>query len=78
MPDTRNTTNILRLPAVIARTGLSRSSLYKRISENTFPPPRSLGGRAVGFFESDVDDWLNKLATKSKANSGACLDGARQ
>lgn len=38
-------TAILRLPAVKARTGLSRSTIYLRISEGSFPSPVSLGGR---------------------------------
>ena len=40
---------ILRLPVVIAQTGLSRSSIYLRISMGTFPSPIALGGRAVGW-----------------------------
>jgi len=51
-------TIILRLPTVKARTGLSRSTIYLRISENLFPKPVSLGGRAVGWIESEIDDWL--------------------
>jgi len=53
-------TNILRLPAVKARTGLSRSTIYLRISEGRFPKPVSLGGRAVGWIETKVNDWLNQ------------------
>jgi prophage regulatory protein len=64
MSDARNVASILRLPTVIARTGLSRSSLYKKISEGTFPKPRSLGARAVGWLESQVDDWLSSLEVK--------------
>lgn len=51
-------TTILRLPEVKARTGLSRSTLYLRISQSTFPAPISLGGRAVGWVESEVNDWI--------------------
>ncbi len=53
-------TNILRLPTVKARTGLSRSTIYLRISEDSFPKRVSLGGRAVGWIEAEVDDWLNQ------------------
>jgi prophage regulatory protein len=52
------TETILRLPAVIKHTGLSRSSIYLRISNKEFPKPVSLGGRAVGWLESDIDQWL--------------------
>lgn len=49
---------VLRLPSVKARTGLSRSSLYKKISLGEFPPPIRLGARAVGWVESEVEAWL--------------------
>jgi len=49
---------ILRLPEVKARTGLSRSTIYLRIAEGDFPRSVSLGGRAVGWLESDIDQWL--------------------
>ena len=60
-------TTILRLPAVIVRTGLGRSSIYLRISEGTFPAPISLGGkRAVGWIESEVQDWLEEQIKTSR------------
>ncbi len=52
------TTKILRLPEVKSRTGLSRSTIYLRISEQRFPKPIALGGRAVGWLESEVESWL--------------------
>ncbi len=58
---------ILRLPAVIARTGLSRSTIYLRISNDDFPAPISLGGRAVGWVESDIDDWLAEKIESSRS-----------
>lgn len=51
-------TAILRLPTVKARTGLSRSTIYLRVAEGTFPKPVSLGGRAVGWIESEIQQWL--------------------
>ena len=60
------TTAILRLPAVKARTGLSRSTIYLRVSEGRFPKPISLGGRAVGWVESEVDDWLTRQIESSR------------
>ena len=52
------TPRILRLPLVRERTGLSRSSIYLRISEGRFPKPVSLGERAVGWLESEITEWL--------------------
>ena len=57
---------ILRLPAVKAHTGLSRSTIYLRISEGSFPAPISLGGRAVGWIEAEVNDWLNRRIEASR------------
>ena len=48
---------ILRLPAVIAKTGLRRSAIYLRIKEGEFRPVR-LGPRAIGFFESEINAWI--------------------
>lgn len=59
-------TAILRLPTVKARTGLSRSTIYLRISEGSFPKPISLGGRAVGWIEAEINDWLNQQIEASR------------
>ena len=55
---------ILRLPDVKARTGLSRSTLYLRISEGRFPKPISLGGRAVGWIDAEVNQWIDDQIAK--------------
>lgn len=60
------THTILRLPAVKARTGLSRSTIYLRIAEGSFPKPVSLGGRAVGWIEAEVNDWLQQQIETSR------------
>ena len=51
---------ILRLPKVKAITGLSRSTIYLRMSEGTFPQHISLGSRAVGWLHAEVEDWINQ------------------
>jgi prophage regulatory protein len=45
---------ILRRKHVENRTGLSRSTIYLRIQEGTFPRPVSLGSRAVGWPSNEV------------------------
>lgn len=52
------TERILRLPAVTARIGLSRSTIYAAIAVKEFPQPIRLGERAVGWLESDIERWL--------------------
>jgi len=49
---------ILRLPIVLDRTGLSRSTVYQRVTEGRFPRPVSLGARAVGWIEAEVEEWI--------------------
>ncbi len=56
----------LRLPEVLARTGLSRSTVYVRLDEGRFPRPVSLGGRAVGWIESEVDEWIRERIDESR------------
>lgn len=51
--------SFLRLPQVKARTGLSRSTIYARIAQGSFPKPIPLGGaRAVGWVESQIESWI--------------------
>ena len=49
----------LRLPQVMARTGLSRSGIYAAIAEGTFPAQIPLGMRAVGFDSDAVNHWID-------------------
>ena len=52
------TDKILRIPAVVEKTGYSRASIYRLVALNQFPRPRQLGARAVGWFEADIETWL--------------------
>jgi len=61
---------IIRLPEVIKRTGLSRSSIYLRMSKSDFPRSISLGERAVGWVEGDVDLWLEARISESRTMGG--------
>ena len=56
----------LRLPEVLERTGLSRSTIYVRLEQGRFPRPVSLGGRAVGWIESEVDEWIRQRIEESR------------
>jgi prophage regulatory protein len=59
---------ILRRKQVEGRTGLSRSTIYARIKEGSFPRPIDLGGgRAVGWIEAEIETWLQ-----------ARIEGSRQ
>jgi prophage regulatory protein len=58
------TQRILRFPDVRATVGLSHSTIYLRIAEGTFPKPVSLGGRAVGWLESEIEAWIQSKRAK--------------
>jgi len=60
---------IIRLPEVKYKTGLSRSSIYLRMSNCEFPQSISLGARAIGWLDADIEQWLDDCITKSKATS---------
>ena len=50
-----------RLPDVMNMTGLSRSSIYLRISTNEFPKPVKIGRRAIGWPEESIIAWQAKM-----------------
>ncbi len=61
---------VLRLPAVKEMTGLCRSSIYTRMTKKTFPQQFSLGGKAVGWNYSDIQDWIKqRIDTTRKVNT---------
>jgi prophage regulatory protein len=64
--------NILRRRQLESKIGLSRSAIYARLDPDspqfdaTFPRPVSLGAgktSPVGWYEHEIDNWLNGLAT---------------
>lgn len=57
---------ILRLKLVIAQTGLSRSTIYERMNEKSFPSAINLGGRTVGWLEHEIEDWINSQIQRSR------------
>ncbi|KRB86935.1 AlpA family transcriptional regulator [Sphingomonas sp. Root710] len=59
---------ILRLDAVLDRTGLSRSTLYRKVEAGTFPRQIRIAMRCAGWRESAVIQWMNNpLSYKTEA-----------
>ena len=52
---------IYRLPEVMNMTGLSRSSIYLRVSTDEFPKPVKIGRRAIGWPEESIIAWQSKM-----------------
>lgn len=55
---TDGTISILRLAAVKARTGLSRTTIYRRMDAGTFPRSTQISPGLVGWYETDIDAWI--------------------
>ena len=49
---------IIRLKTVLYRTGLSRSTIYRKIAEGTFPPQIKISVNGSGWHESDINRWI--------------------
>ena len=53
---------LLRLPEVILRTGLSRSSIYLQFKiedkAKAFPSPVKIGSHSVAWRESEIEEWI--------------------
>ncbi len=53
------TMRFLRLKDVMSLTGLGRSTIYKFMADETdFPKSVPLGGRAVAWVESEIEEWM--------------------
>lgn len=56
---------MMRMPEVMEATGLSRTTIWRRERDGSFPPAIRLGGehtRAVGWREQDIYDWIDSLS----------------
>ena len=49
---------LLRIRSVVARTGLSVATIYRREGEGSFPRRERIGLRCVAWYESDIDDFV--------------------
>ncbi len=49
---------IVRMPTVARMTGLSRTTIWRYEKEGIFPARVALGGGSIGWYESDVDQWV--------------------
>ena len=57
---------LLRLPEVKSATGLSKSSIYARITEGTFTKQIPLGPRLVVWLEADIQNWINEQVSAAR------------
>ena len=57
---------IQRLPEVIKRTGISRSLIYLKIKDGSFPKPIKLSKRAIGWPEQAITEWIEQRIAESQ------------
>ena len=57
---------LLRLPQVQATTGLSKSTIYARVAEGTFPKQIPIGPRLVVWVESDIQNWIAEQVSAAR------------
>lgn len=62
---------VLRMRDLPAKVGYQPPTIYSLIAQGKFPPPFKLrpGGRASGWLESTIDEWLERLDAKSAENA---------
>jgi len=56
----------IKLKEVTEMTGLSRSTVYKFITDDKFPKSVSLGDRAVAWVDDEVMDWMEARLAERK------------
>ena len=54
---------ILRMPAIISCTGLSRSTIYRKIKEGTFPAQVHISDHCSGWRASTIERWIKDPET---------------
>jgi prophage regulatory protein len=64
----RGPERILRLKNVLERTGLSRSTVHRKVHARTFPKPLKISERCIGWRESEVESWLRSPVVHAGAN----------
>jgi len=61
---------LLRLPQVRERVGLSKSELYRLVSLGRFPRPIPLGDRARAWDADEVEAWIAaRIASRGTENA---------
>ena len=70
MTNERLNLRVLRMKDLTDKVGYKPSTIYDLISKGQFPAPMKLvpNGRAIGWFESTIDEWLWEIANRNSLN----------
>ncbi len=69
-------TQMLRAPEVMARTGLSRVTIWRRVKAGNFPAPTELGENSIGWPASVITEWLNSRPHRTYRDEAPNQPGA--
>lgn len=61
-----NHVRFCRKPEVLARVGVSDSTLWRMERDGKFPKRRTIGAGVAGWLSNEIDDWFAKLEESSK------------
>ena len=61
--------SFLRLPAVMAQVGYSKSRIYALVVKGQFPQPIRIGQRASAWLKSEVDAWISNRIAASRGQA---------
>ncbi len=60
---------VLRLREVEEVTGYRHTAIYRKISLGEFPKPIRLGPNAVGWLETEIDQWIDERVAARDAEA---------
>lgn len=66
---------VLTFKAVAKATSLSRSSIYRAISNGSFPVPINLSAKRKAFLANEIDHWLGSRIHESRSNPRLVIRG---
>lgn len=69
---------MLKLGEVIRRTGLSRSTIYKRANEGQFPQQVKIGIRSAAWLESEINDYITECVATHRQQPSKTASVTRQ
>lgn len=64
------TTRFIPMASVIDRVSLSKTEIYRKINNGTFPRPVPLGDARIAFIESEIEEWMAGRLAAREAREG--------
>lgn len=61
---------VIRLPKVMDKTGLPRTTIYWKMERKLFPKQIKLSARSVGWLESEINKWIEQRVNESRVTGG--------